>query len=244
VVENNDMFVSLKPKRLSDSAVDQILSLVRQGNLAPGSKLPPERELITRLSVSRTSLREAIRILETMGVLRVVPGRGTWVRDDYAEPSLGANLAWLPGQRDDIIQIFEMRETLEVRAASLAAERGTAEGLAAIEAAVKRYERAMNSGETDQLAETDRAVHESIAGASGNKYLMQVLDSVHDLVQDIRQAMVFIPGRPQRIAKEHQPVLEAILAHDAAAAARAMSHHVRNAEEEIRAATSLESHLT
>jgi GntR family transcriptional repressor for pyruvate dehydrogenase complex len=243
VVENNDMFVSLKPKRLSDSAVDQILGLVRQGNLTPGSKLPAERELITRLSVSRTSLREAIRILETMGVLRVVPGRGTWVRDDYAEPVMGAKLAWLPSRSDDIFQMFEMRETLEVRAASLAAERGTPEQLAEIEASVKRYEQAVNAGDVDALADTDRAVHESIARASGNKFLVQVLDSVHDLVQDIRHAMVFIPGRPARIAHEHQPVLTAILARDPAAATKAMSHHVRNAEEEMRAATSLGVHL-
>lgn len=241
MADSNDMFVSLKPKRLSDSAVDQILGLVRQGNLAPGSKLPPERELITRLSVSRTSLREAIRILETMGVLRVVPGRGTWVRDDYSEPALGSNLAWLPSHSDDVFQMFEMRETLEVRAAGLAAERGTPEQLADLEASVKRYERAVDTGDMDALADTDRAVHESIARASGNKYLVQVLDSVHDLVQDIRHAMVFIPGRPARIAMEHQPVLDAILARDPAAAARAMSHHVRNAEEEIRAATSLGS---
>lgn len=242
MAENTDMFVSLKPKRLSDSAVEQILNLVRQGHLDPGSKLPPERELITRLSVSRTSLREAIRILETMGVLRVVPGRGTWVRDDYAEPVLGGNLSWLPKHSDDVFQIFEMRETLEVRAAALAAERGTPEQIAAVNAAVRRYEEAVNAGEADALADTDRAVHESISRASGNKYLIQVLDSVQDLVQDIRKVMVAIPGRPARIAQEHHPVLEAIQAHDPAAAARAMSHHVRNAEEEVRAAASL-SHL-
>jgi GntR family transcriptional repressor for pyruvate dehydrogenase complex len=218
------------------------LNLVRAGHLAPGSKLPPERELITRLSVSRTSLREAIRILETMGVLRVVPGRGTWVRDDYAEPVLGGNLAWLPSHSDDVFQIFEMRETLEVRAAALAAERGTPQQIASLEAAVRRYEEVVAAGETEALADTDRAVHESIARASGNKYLVQVLDSVQDLVQDIRHVMVAIPGRPVRIAQEHLPVLEAIQAHDPVAAARAMSHHVHKAEEEIRAATSL-SHL-
>ena len=161
-----------------------------------------------------------------------------------AEPSLSASLAWLPSHSDDIFQMFEMRETLEVRAASLAAERGTPDQLADIAAAVERYQQAVDAGEIESLADIDRAVHESIVRASGNKFLVQVLDSVHDLVQEIRGAMVFIPGRPARIASEHQPVLDAILAHDPAAAARAMSHHVRNAEEEMRAATSLGAHLS
>ena len=69
------MFEQVKPKRLSDGAMEQVLGLVREGKLPPGAKLPPERELITLLGVSRTPLREAIRILETKGVLRVVPGQ-------------------------------------------------------------------------------------------------------------------------------------------------------------------------
>ena len=112
----DDLFESVKPKRLSDSAVDQILNLVNTGQLTPGSRMPPERELITRLGVSRTSLREAIRILETLGVLRVVPGRGTWVRDDYQRPSLGDTLAWLPNHEHDVLQLFEVRETIELLA--------------------------------------------------------------------------------------------------------------------------------
>lgn len=74
-----DPFTSLKPKRISDSAVDQIVALINNGTLPPGTRLPPERNLVKRLGVSRNSLREAIRILETMGLLSVAPGRGTWL---------------------------------------------------------------------------------------------------------------------------------------------------------------------
>ena len=70
---SGDPFFSLKAQRLSDSAVEQILGLIREGKLELGSKLPSERDLITRLSVSRSSLREAIRMLEATGVLVVLP---------------------------------------------------------------------------------------------------------------------------------------------------------------------------
>jgi GntR family transcriptional regulator, transcriptional repressor for pyruvate dehydrogenase complex len=242
-VENSDMFVSLKPRRLSDGAVDQILTLVRGGQLPPGSKLPPERELITRLSVSRTSLREAIRILETMGVLRVVPGRGTWVRGDYADRVLGSGLAPLHDP-EDMWELFEMRETLEVRAATLAAERATPEQIEAIVDAVTRYSEVAESGDVTAMSEADRGVHEAITRASRNRYLVEVLDMVHDRVQEVRQALVAIPGRSVRIAREHEPVLEAIEVHDPVAAAKAMSRHVHNAEEELRAAAAVGAHLT
>ncbi len=132
---SGDPFFSLKAKRLSDSAVEEILGLIREGKLELGSKLPAERELITRLSVSRSSLREAIRMLEATGVLVVRPGRGTWIRDDYRRPARDGWLSWLPHHQKDVTELLEMREPLEVQAASLAADRGTTDQLAAVEAA-------------------------------------------------------------------------------------------------------------
>ncbi len=110
-----DLFTSLKPRRLSDGAVDQVVALVRSGALAPGAKLPPERDLVVRLGVSRNSLREAVRILETMGILRVVPGRGTWVREDVNQRAMQPVTSWLPVHSRDASDLLEMRETLEVK---------------------------------------------------------------------------------------------------------------------------------
>lgn len=236
--EREDLFESLKPKRLSDSAVDQILALVNSGQLAPGSRMPPERELITRLGVSRTSLREAIRILETLGVLRVVPGRGTWVREDYQKPNLGEVVAWLPTHEQDVMQLFEVRETLEVKAAQLAAERATADHLISMSVSVQRLKDAIAASDYDGMLAADRMFHEALGAASGNALLVDLLNHVYSMVQATRKALMAIPGRPEAILREHIAVMEAVLSRNPRTAAKAMQAHDRKAEEAARAAIS------
>ena len=229
-----DPFFSLKPKRLSDSAVEEILGLIREGKLQLGSQLPPERELMTRLSVSRGSLREAIRMLETMGVLSVLPGRGTWIREDYQERlSSDGWLSWLPDHRKDVTELLEMRETLEVKAASLAAERSTPGQLARIQRELSRMEAALAADDLEELVASDTGVHDSIADASGNSILAQTLRSLSRLVTESRRAVWAIPGHPRRSVPEHSRVVQAIVAGDSEAAAKAMFKHVRKAREDV-----------
>jgi GntR family transcriptional repressor for pyruvate dehydrogenase complex len=231
-------FFSLKAKRLSDSAVEEILGLIREGKLELGSKLPSERELITQLCVSRSSLREAIRMLEATGVLLVRPGRGTWIRDDYRQPVTDAWLSWLPRHRKDVTELLEMRETLEVQAASLAAERGTADQLAAVEAAWAGMQRAARAEDAEALVEADTSLHDAIAEACGNTILAQTLRSLGELVVDTRQAIMRIPGHLRRAVAEHGPIVRAIAARDAEGAANAMFKHVRSARDDVALALS------
>lgn len=235
---SDELFESVKPKRLSDSAVEQILGLVNSGQLPPGSRIPPERELITKLGVSRTSLREAIRILETLGVLRVVPGRGTWVREDYVGPVLGDTLAWLPDHEHDVLQLFEVRETLEVRAAQLAAERASVEQIASLGASVERLKEAVAASDHEGILEADCAFHEVLGAASGNTLLAEMLDGVHTLVEGTRRALIAMSGRPEAIVREHNAVVRALAARNPKAAAVAIQTHDRKAEESVRAAIS------
>jgi len=229
-----DPFFSLKPKRLSDSAVEEILGLIREGKLQLGSQLPPERELMTRLSVSRGSLREAIRMLETMGVLIVLPGGGTWMREDYqGRLSSDGWLSWLPDHRKDVTELLEMRETLEVKAASLAAERSTPGQLARIQRELSRMEAALAADDLEELVASDTGVHDSIADASGNSILAQTLRSLSRLVTESRRAVWAIPGHPRRSVPEHSKVVQAIVAGDSEAAAKAMFKHVRKAREDV-----------
>jgi len=237
-VDNNEVFRSVKPKRLSDSAVDQILELVRSGQLGSGAKLPAERELITRLGVSRTSLREAIRILETMGVLRVVPGRGTWVREDCMQPQIGELVSWIPTHEHDVMQLFELREVLEVRAAQLAAERINEEQLITMSRSIQRLREAIERRDNEAMLLADREFHEALGAASGNVLLADVLTSLGHMVTNTRQALLAIPGRPEAILREHQAVLEALLGRNGRAAGKAMLNHVTKAEHAARAAAS------
>jgi DNA-binding FadR family transcriptional regulator len=126
-----------------------------------------------------------------------------------------------------------MRETLEVQAASLAAERSTAEQLARIQEELARMEAALMVDDLDELVASDTGVHDSIADASGNSILAQTLRSLSRLVMESRRAVWAIPGHPRRSVPEHIRVVQAIVARDREAAAKAMFKHVRMAREDV-----------
>lgn len=239
-----DLFTSLKPRRLSDGAVDQVVALVRSGALAPGAKLPPERDLVVRLGVSRNSLREAVRILETMGILRVVPGRGTWVREDVNQRAMQPVTSWLPVHSRDASDLLEMRETLEVKAAALAAERGTDEDLALISSCLDRLHSAVEAGDAESVIAADACFHEAVGAASGNRILAESLLSLNNLQVETRRVVVSLPGRLRRMIPEHHAVARAILARDAEAAAKAMFAHVRRVAEEVEAVAHRERYMS
>jgi len=236
-------FRILRPKRLCDSTVEQVLSLVRTGGLAPGTKLPPERSLVSSLGVSRNSLREAIRVLETMGVLRVEPGRGTWVREDVGEPPMDTASAWLPFHGRDVIDLLEMRDTLEIKAAALAAERGSNEHLEALVVALDRLKAAIDGGDSDEIIAADAEFHQVVAEASDNRLLADCLAGLDHLVDAARRALLTLPGRLRRMAREHEAVVAAILSRDPEASAAAMSGHVHRVAGEVEAAMSRERYV-
>lgn len=236
-----DQFTSVKSQRLSDSAVDQVVELVRSGRLPPGTQLPSEREIVRQLGVSRTSYREAVRILETMGILRVVSGRGTWIVEEpeWAAGNLGTG--WLATHERDVFDLLEVRSALDVKAAALAALRGTKEQLSAITDALERIRRAGDG--VDEIVDADTAFHASIASASGNRVLKDALGSVYESLVGTRRAMVSIPGRLRRVYAEHGALADAILSRDPEAAARIMAQHVSRVEREVSVAIHAEEYL-
>jgi GntR family transcriptional repressor for pyruvate dehydrogenase complex len=198
--------------------VEQILSLVQQGSLAPGEKLPPERELMTMLGVSRTSLREAIRTLEIRGVVRVVPGKGTFVEDAAATQLSEGWTSWLHGHGYEVVQLLEMHEALEVKVAMLAAERATEADVAALDATVAGMQSAVGSGDHEALVLADAAFHRALRVAGKNDLITRVLDDLEDSVLDARRLVMALPNKPGRVVQEHRAVRDAVAAGDAARA--------------------------
>ena len=177
-------FTSVKAHRLSDSTVEQVLELVHEGRLPPKTKLPSEREMVGLLGVSRTSYREAVRILETMGVLRVVSGRGTWVseRPDWAAANLG--MGWLATNERYVFELLEVRNALEAKAVALAADRASEPQLEAIRQQLDRIRRAAVGGDQDEILAADAAFHMAVAEASGNRILMDAQASLYESLSE------------------------------------------------------------
>jgi DNA-binding FadR family transcriptional regulator len=162
---------------LTDDAITSIKQMILSGQVGPGQKLPREKELATRLGLSRSSLREAVRALILAGVLKTRQGDGTYVTS--LEPhqlletmSLAVDLM----QNRTLVELFEVRRMIEPAATALAAGRITTENLQRLEETLGR----MDSAESvEELVEADDDFHRTVAGATGNAALAALLQNLY-----------------------------------------------------------------
>lgn len=232
-IENE--FQSVKRERVSVSTVKQVVALVGSGRLPPGTRLPSEREMMELLGVSRNSYREAVRVLETMGVLRVEAGRGTWVNERPYSTASSANSVWLAAHEKDVADLLDVRALLEPRAAALAAARGGDIQRAHIAERMKDIQHAASGGDIEQVLTADTAFHNAIAEASGNRALSDVLAGLYESLRETRRNMMgSIPGHLRRQIDDHEPIVEAIVSRDPEAAARAVVMCAVRAQEAVR----------
>jgi GntR family transcriptional repressor for pyruvate dehydrogenase complex len=228
------MFKPFKGVRKAESVVEQVLGAVRAGRLTPGARLPDENAMAVEFQVSRNCVREALRILETMGVVEVRHGRGCFVaeRGDPGEPSK-VWLSWLRAFEAEVLELLEVREAIEAKAAQLAAIHATAEDLVRLEDLAERMAtaaKAQTTG-TEETARLDRAFHAAVAAASGNSFLLKLAPGSWGA--DERQATFLMEGRTLLSARQHQEVCAAIAARDPVAAGNAMSRHLRDVIDQV-----------
>lgn len=211
--------------RLSDLVSERLLAAIRDAKLQPGTKLPSERELGDQFDVSRTVIREAIRHLAARGVLDVRSGSGATVAQ-ISSASVTDALALVLGRTGfpRPQQIHEVRELIETQAARLAAERGTDEHLAEIRRAHERL--AEVAADPEAAAAADVAFHRAIAQATENELFVVLVDSIGDIMMDVRRATVWMRGRVQVGVEYHGRIVAALERRDAGAAVRAMEEHL------------------
>jgi GntR family transcriptional repressor for pyruvate dehydrogenase complex len=214
--------VSLAPETASDSAVRFLRAMIFAGELGPGDRLPPERDLGARLGISRMTLRLALKALESTGYIVTTRGShgGSRVTD---APSLSRCWKhWMLQHSDELDDIFEFRITVEMRLAALAAERRTDEDLRIIEKALAS-ERPRE--DWSSLFRADMDIHRGIARAARSPHLERAMMAA--------RGELFIPidlarldEKHPRIHDTHRAILKAIRAHDAAQAAEEMRRHI------------------
>lgn len=221
-------FHAIHKTRVSKEIIDQVRDLISSGRLGPGDRLPSERELALTFNVGRSTVREAIRSMESLGLVEVRAGEGTFLAGPTAERTLdplSANLFQAWGTH---FKLFEVRAVLEPALAALAARRATSEQVDAMRGILADQERQVLRGESGKKEDT--AFHQLIAEATGNEILHRIADSLMTMLSQTRETSLQRGGRPIRSYKQHQAILEAIETRNPRAAERRMREHIRSIE--------------
>ena len=199
-------FREIAPVRLYESVIEQIMELIKNNELKPGDKLPPERELAERLSISRGSLREAFRVLESRGIIKSKPGGGRYIREIRKNGYSNTENIILSLEKSSILELLEAREIFEVKIAEVAAQRATAEDLELIEKALdKTNKEEISNG---KKTESDTEFHLAIARASRNFVFVNIMQLHLDLLKETREKTWEIPGRREEQQEEHQSIFK------------------------------------
>jgi GntR family transcriptional repressor for pyruvate dehydrogenase complex len=224
-------FVPVESLRLSDGVVRQIADLIEQQVLKPGEKLPGERGLTHRLGVSRTAVREALRVLEGLGMVEVRPGKGSFIADPAA-PRRGASRwrEWLSQHRHEVLDLLEVRLGLEPQAAAMAADRASKQEVDAIHETVAAMKDAIDRRDTQAIVASDVEFHDRISRATRNQLLIGLNERINYLLLESRHAVFEKPGRAISSYRAHRVVAHAIARKDRTRAAAAMRRHVQQAK--------------
>lgn len=223
--------MDLKPitkSRVSEAVVAQIKKLIVSQKLEPGSKLPSERELVIRMKISRTSVREALRILEIMGLVETKPGKGVYVKSLTADLLVPLS-TWLPTHKETLLHHFEARLILEPAAAGLAALRATPNDSLKLQETLDTFNEKLKAHDLVGLIKADIAFHNLIGAATGNKTIKLFMDTIARILFDGWKASLRVEGRPQKTVQEHGRILKAIMNKDQNQAQQAMERHLKGA---------------
>jgi GntR family transcriptional repressor for pyruvate dehydrogenase complex len=227
-MERDDLFQSVGSKaKLVDRVVENIQTLILDGQLEPGTRLPPERNFADRMGVSRTVLREAVRILVTKGLLETRHGVGTVVRHVTSDQFLEPLSLLLQTNKLSLEQLHQVRSILEVGVVRLAAHKAHPGDIAELHAILQRMQAAW--GDTAAFVALDDSYHSALAQATHNPLLVVLSDSMGAIMHEVRSQVHEHTDLAQTAVPDHVKILDALEVHDAEGAAVAMQVHLDNA---------------
>lgn len=211
----------VRRQRLYEQIAQQLYEHIREAGLRPGDRLPPERELASRLRVSRASLAQALVALEVLGIISVRHGDGAVVVEHSSDRQV---VTALRAHRDRLPEVLEARIALEVKLASLAAVRRTEADLRSIDQTLLAMAADIEAG--GRGVEGDELFHAAVTAAGHSALLARLMHEISELIRESRLESLAQPGRPAASLAGHQRVAAAIRDQDGARAAAAMEAHI------------------
>jgi DNA-binding FadR family transcriptional regulator len=223
-----------RSRSLTQILVERFTESIRRGELRPGDRLPPESEIVAREGVSRTVVREAISRLQAAGLAETRHGIGTFILAPSNSFSFNVD-ATAPLTIRDVLEVLELRISLESEAAGLAAARRTEDHLTEMRRALAAYEEARAAG--GDAVKPDFEFHLQIAKATGNRYFEEVMSRLGTTTiprTRVHLAASGIPEYLRTVQSQHEAIYRAISARDAEAAQTMMRVHLAASRDRLR----------
>ena len=225
-----DIFSRIDHSRTADEVVEQIESLILEGVLRTGDRLPGERELSRQFDVSRPILRDALKALEQNGLIVTRHGGGTYVADVIGEVFAKPVMDLIVSHRKAAADYLEYRRAVESIAAEFAARRATGDDRALLGGIMARMEAAHARGDFAEEAAIDVEFHTAIGECAHNIILLHTLRSCYRLLSDgvfhNRLAIFALPGARDELLLQHKAIHDAVAAGDPEAARTASVRHI------------------
>ncbi len=223
----------IKKIRLSDRVIEAIKQMISEDGFSPGDKFYSENELTKKLEVSRSSIREAVRILEATGYVSVKHGKGIFIADSI-QHELAAFQEWLRSNEESIFDHFEVRLIIDPKAAAHSAMKADDHDIEKLEKACSDFEAEMPGGSTGSLIKCDERFHELLAKSTKNRTLYFIMKAMTKSLPEGWISSLHVPGRIEKTVGEHKAIVKAIKAGNPEKAEAAMLEHLNNAVEDIR----------
>jgi GntR family transcriptional repressor for pyruvate dehydrogenase complex len=221
----------MRAPSLSDTVAEQLTEAIVTKQLSPGERLPSERALCERFGVSRTVIREAVRSLAARCLVRVTSGRGVEVTQIGSGAVIDSMRLFVRGyDRLDYSKVHEVRTAVEVQTAGLAAMRARPEDIARLRQLCSDQERSLAEGDVAKASELDFQFHRELTRASGNELLLAMLDSIADVLREVRNRVMGRRNVAEAGVKAHRWILDCVSAGEPEAAREAMKKHLMDAE--------------
>lgn len=232
------MFNSAKSNKVSENIVEQIRKAIFEGTLKPGDKLPPERELMKNFTVSKATLREAMRSLEVLGFLDIRKGAsgGAFVIEVDMKRARDSFINFLHFKKLSLSNLTEVRLVLESHIAEKAALAITDDDLKGLKRLIEECEYAIKHDIPIEFRKNEIEFHRIIGSATGNPILMFILDFVDNLLSDTKALLK--PGKEfsNKVLRAHKRIYSALLERDVKKVREEMVRHIREVEKDLLAA--------
>jgi GntR family transcriptional repressor for pyruvate dehydrogenase complex len=228
------MYTPIQSVRVFEQIAVQIEKRILNGELRSGDRLPTERDLAEQFHVSRTAVREAMKILAQKGLVDMRPGRGTIVIDgahEAMQDSIGLVMKLRLGEVGGSDNLVEVRTILETEIAALAAARATEKEIASMREAIQTMDENLNNA--DAYIAADNRFHEALAQATQNALIVMLIKSIVNLLSEQRKQVFQVEGGPQRGQIHHKRILDNVIRREPEAARAAMRSHLQQVREDV-----------